>query len=482
MRNHLLVAKATIRDYEPGDLGRVLDLWGRADESGEAGGLTLDQAVDLMTSGPAATVVAEIEGDIVGSVIGSSSAAIGWVHRLTLLPGLSEEAALADGLLARIEQVLAGRGVRRLGALVTDGERSREHLERWDYRPTDVGYLERPVAATTSVPTDLAAVWGRRINPGLWSELKGMEDAKQIIERRVILPLEEPALAARHSVAPPRAIVLFGPPGTGKTTFAKGIASRLGWPFVEIQPSEVAEEGADRTATLLAAAFDRILELSAAVVFVDEVEDLASTRHAERRVSPSVTNEFLKQIPRLREAPEHLLVCATNWVGRLDPAFLRPGRFDYVLPVDPPDPAARQAIWGRYCEEITDRGIDLSALVKASEFFTPADIEFAAHKAAQAAFEREHFGEGSHRATTDDFLAAITQTRPTLSRGARGPLRGRHKPLRALLIRLGLQSRPTPEIRIVRSLPGPSKRSLLLYKASVGGPSLKPLLASARDD
>jgi hypothetical protein len=75
LRNHLLVTKATIRDYEPGDLGRVLDLWGRADESGDAGGLTLDQAVDLMSSGPSATVVAEIEGDIVGSVIGSSSAA-----------------------------------------------------------------------------------------------------------------------------------------------------------------------------------------------------------------------------------------------------------------------------------------------------------------------------------------------------------------------------------------------------------------------
>ncbi|MGC1814208.1 MAG: hypothetical protein WA696_08745, partial [Solirubrobacterales bacterium] len=73
------MTKATIRDYEPGDLGRVLDLWDRADESGEAGGLTLDQAVDVMSSGPSATVVAEIEGDIVGSVIGSSSAAIGWV-------------------------------------------------------------------------------------------------------------------------------------------------------------------------------------------------------------------------------------------------------------------------------------------------------------------------------------------------------------------------------------------------------------------
>ena len=68
-------------------------------------------------SGPSATVVAEIEGEIVGTVIGSSSAAIGWVHRLILLPGLSEETAIADGLLARIEQLLAGASARRLGVL-----------------------------------------------------------------------------------------------------------------------------------------------------------------------------------------------------------------------------------------------------------------------------------------------------------------------------------------------------------------------------
>jgi ATP-dependent 26S proteasome regulatory subunit len=62
----------------------------------------------------------------------------------------------------------------------------------------------------------------------------------------VILPLAEPELAARHAVEQPKAIVLFGPPGTGKTTFAKGIASRLGWPFVEIQPSEIGAEGVER--------------------------------------------------------------------------------------------------------------------------------------------------------------------------------------------------------------------------------------------
>jgi SpoVK/Ycf46/Vps4 family AAA+-type ATPase len=157
---------------------------------------------------------------------------------------------------------------------------------------------------------------------------------------------------------------------------------------VEIQPSELAGEGEEHQARLLVETIDRILELDSAVVFVDEVEDLASIRHEQRRVSPSVTNEFLKQIPRLREVREHLLVCATNWVDRLDPAFLRPGRFDYVLPVGPPDAETRAAIWTRYTDEITDEEVDIERLVEASEMFTPADIEFAARKAAQRAFER----------------------------------------------------------------------------------------------
>jgi SpoVK/Ycf46/Vps4 family AAA+-type ATPase len=277
----------------------------------------------------------------------------------------------------------------------------------------------RDVRVAVPVPTvssALADVGAQIIAPGLWNELEGMDEPKRIIERRVILPLAEPDLARRHAVASPKAIVLFGPPGTGKTTFAKGIASRLGWPFVEIEVSELGGEGPERQAKLLAQSFARVRsELSQAVVFVDEVEDLASLRGQERKVSPSVTNEFLKQIPRMRELPEHLLVCATNWISHLDQAFLRPGRFDYVLPVGPPDREARRAIWSRYVREISDEDVDVDSLVAASELFTAADIEFAARKAAQRAFEREHFDGTSHRATTGEFLAAIAGTRPTLA-------------------------------------------------------------------
>lgn len=405
----------TIRPYEYGDLGRVLQLWERADGF-HGGDLSTDEAVDLMHSDPAVALVAETEGEMVGMVLGSALATVGWVHRLALQPDPVNEREVAECLLEALEVRLADLGVRRLQTIVADGEPARTHLERRDFHSVGGAlYLERRISAVSAVPSGLTEVFGRMIPPGLWDEMKGLDEAKEIIERRVILPLAEPELARRHAVAPPRAIVLFGPPGTGKTTFAKGISSHLGWPFVEIQPSELAGEGEEHQARLLAGTIDRILELEAAVVFVDEVEDLASIRHEQRRVSPSVTNEFLKQIPRLREVRQHLLVCATNWIDRLDPAFLRPGRFDYVLPVGPPDGDTRAAIWTRYTDEITDEEIDISSLVEASEMFTPADIEFAARKAAQHAFEREHFEGAEHRARTEDFLRAIKQVRPTLT-------------------------------------------------------------------
>jgi transitional endoplasmic reticulum ATPase len=400
-----------VRAFESGDLGQIIELW---DQSGAlpADGLTIEQGVDLMRSDTAVALVAEEEdGEVVGTAVGSASGALAHVYQV-----VAPREEVADQLLDELELRLAGSGARTLTSVVRDKSDTRTWLERRGYRPNE-GSIElgRELSRRAAGPAALAEIGGRMISPGLWDDLRGLEDAKQIIERRVILPLAEPQLASRHGVVPPKAIVLFGPPGTGKTTFAKGIASRLSWPFVEIEPAELGGEGPERQAKLLADTFARILKLPSAVAFVDEVEDLASSRHEQRRVSPSVTNEFLRQIPRIREASQHLLACATNSVRMLDPAFLRPGRFDYILPVGPPDAEARAAIWTRYVAEITDEEVDVAALVEATDQFTPADIEFAARKAAQHAFEREHFEGTPHRATTAFFLAAISETRPTLS-------------------------------------------------------------------
>ncbi|MDQ3619131.1 MAG: ATP-binding protein [Actinomycetota bacterium] len=405
-----------VRPYQDRDLASLLQLWGRATHGPDRSDLlAVDEGVDLLHVSGASCLVADDNGSIGGFALGFAAGPIGWVLRVVVATEVTDD-DLIRRLLDELEARLAEAGTRKLIALVVHDETIQAQLNERGYANARSALcMERPVPTSLAGASALGDLGGRMVEPGLWESMKGLKDAKEIIERRVILPLAEPQLAARHAVSPPSAIVLFGPPGTGKTTFAKGVASRVAWPFVEIQPSQLAAEGPERQAELLSQTFDRIFDLPSAVVFVDEVEDVASQRGEDRRVNVSVTNEFLKQIPRFRDVPHHLLACATNWISRLDSAFLRPGRFDYVLPVGPPDAEARASIWRRYVEEITEETIDIDALVTATEFFTPADIEFAARKAAHLAFEREHFQGPGKRAVMDDFLRALKETRPTLS-------------------------------------------------------------------
>ena len=199
-------------------------------------------------------------------------------------------------------------------------------------------------------------------------------------------------------------------------SFAKAIASRLEWSFVEVFPSRLAATpGA--LAGALRDTFLTISELEHAVVFIDEVEEIASHRQGEPP-SPTqgVTNELLKIIPAFREQPDRLLICATNFIRALDSAFLRHGRFDYVIPIGLPDEEARTAIWGRYIPAAAV-DIDVSALVEMTDGFSPADIEYAARKASQSALENAvHSGEADARGPhMEDYIAAIAATRATVS-------------------------------------------------------------------
>ncbi|MBC7678886.1 MAG: ATP-binding protein, partial [Pseudorhodobacter sp.] len=164
-------------------------------------------------------------------------------------------------------------------------------------------------------------------------------------------------------------------------------------------------------------AFEALARMEHVLVFIDEVEEIAASRDAPG-ADVGVVNELLKSIVTFRERPQRLLVCATNSIGLLDAAFLRHGRFDFVLPIGPPDAVAREPLWRRPCEQSGSVDVDVDQLVQASEGFTPADIGHAGQQVAQATFEATLTTGQRVRGSTADYLAAVSGTRPTLDEQA----------------------------------------------------------------
>jgi AAA+ superfamily predicted ATPase/GNAT superfamily N-acetyltransferase len=407
-----------LRDLHDDDLDQVIRLW---EESRSSGPRPVHGLTEVLAAvrGDGVAVVASVGELVVGAAVARLGGDRGWVVLFALADDWRGQ-GLGSALLTELEKRATARGVLRLAALVPEGETGVQAFRNCGYRTRDLTYFERVVPLQPQEVSRLGELGGRVLPDGLWESLAGMEHEKRLIERRLVLPLADPALAERFGVLPPRAVVLFGPPGTGKTTFAKAVASRLGWPFVEVFPSRLAADAARSLAAALRDTFAEIAELEHAVVFIDEVEEIAGERGG-RPPSPlqGVTNELLKIIPSFREREGRLLVCATNFVRSLDPAFLRHGRFDYVIPVGPPDASARQAIWRRYVPPRVVDTVDVGALVQASELFTPADIEFAARKGSQHALEAAVYANAAEAdrggPTTEDYLAAVEETRPTLT-------------------------------------------------------------------
>jgi transitional endoplasmic reticulum ATPase len=398
-----------IRDYHDDDLEAVVRLLDATSaHQGSVFGLS-EVIAALRDDQPA--VVAQRDDEVVGAVVSVVSGDRAWVARLAIAEEWRGQ-GMASALLLGLERALDDQRVRVLSYVLPEEELLADGLANAGFRRRPaVAYFDKVVSVETA-QADVLGELGGHVLPGrLWDELAGMHREKELIERRVVAPLDRPEVAARHGVTPPRAVVLFGPPGTGKTSFARAIASRLGWPFVEVLPSALLADPAGPAAALRAT-FDRIRRLEHVLVFIDEVEEIASARGGNPAMH-GLTNELLKVVPEFRRHDERLLVCATNDLRSIDAAFMRPGRFDYVIPIGTPDAAARRAIWCRYAD---DDIVDVDALVQRSAAFTPAEIEHVARAASQASFERAVFGgaEGDGP-TTDDYLSALSVARPAVT-------------------------------------------------------------------
>jgi len=270
-------------------------------------------------------------------------------------------------------------------------------------------------ANTESVRT-LKELGAQMVDRSVWDTISDSQPPKQIVDKRIILPLVERDLAVKHGVKPPRTIIFFGPPGTGKTHFVKAIAGVLQWWYVEISPSALTADGEDRLGVNLKRVMEKVRHLDDAVIFIDEFEEIAGSRDQASRLDKSITNEFLKQVPLLKSREGRiLLVCATNYIRHLDTALLRPGRFDCVIPVGGLDDDGRRTVFEHYLSGTNHGDVDVETIVSMIPMFTPADMEFLFQKVTQIGFEREYLNGEDYLVTTETFVEMIPGMRPTLS-------------------------------------------------------------------
>ncbi|WP_104135325.1 ATP-binding protein [Cryobacterium sp. Y62] len=406
-----------LRDFHSDDLDGILRLWDgiKAADTEPVYGLS-----EVLASCQKDHAVVALHGDeLVGAAVGRAAHAQGWIVFLATAEKWQSQ-GIGTAMLAALEARMAPHGMTKLSALMPESETKVDaFLNRGFEVKKNLRYFERHIPVQREELKLLGELGGRVLPRDLWQKVGGMAREKELLERRLVMPLAKPELAERYGVSPPKAVVLFGPPGTGKTTFAKAIASRLEWSFIEVFPSRLAADP-QGLAGALRETFLKISELEHAVVFIDEVEEIASQRSGEPpSAMQGVTNELLKIIPAFRDQPGRLLVCATNFIRALDSAFLRHGRFDYVVPIGLPDVAARQAIWERYIPEAVSDEVDLAVLVEKSEGFSPADVEYAAHRASQHALEKALYsaddGPAINGPRTEDYVTAISETRMTVS-------------------------------------------------------------------
>ncbi len=262
----------------------------------------------------------------------------------------------------------------------------------------------------------LKALGAQMLDRSLWDALSETQPPKQIVNNRIILPLMESDLAQKHGVVPPQAIVFFGPPGTGKTYFVRGIAGVLQWWYIEISPSVLTAEGGDHLGANLKRLMEELGNLDEVVVFIDEFEEIAGSREQASRIDKSITNEFLKQVPLLkRHGKRILLVCATNHIRQLDAALLRPGRFDCIIPVGDLDEQGRRTIFEHHLSGTNHADVDVDLIISLLPQFTPADIEYLFQRVRQEAFENEVVNREDYRVTTKTFLEMINKISPTLT-------------------------------------------------------------------
>ncbi|RXZ64935.1 CDC48 family AAA ATPase [Pelagerythrobacter rhizovicinus] len=250
-----------------------------------------------------------------------------------------------------------------------------------------------------------------------WDDIGGVDDAIGTLREGIELPLKNPDAFRRLGIRPAKGFLLYGPPGTGKTLLAKAVAKEAEANFISMKSSDLLSKWYGESEQQIARMFARARAVAPCVIFIDEIDSLVPARgsgQGEPQVTGRVVNTILAEMDGLEELQSVVVIGATNRPTLVDPALLRPGRFDELVYVGTPDQKGRAQILGIHTADMPLAGdVDLAGLAAETNRFTGADLEDVVRRAGLNALRR--VGGDVEQVSAADFAEALKDSRATVT-------------------------------------------------------------------
>ncbi len=250
-----------------------------------------------------------------------------------------------------------------------------------------------------------------------WSDIGGVGDAIDKLQEGIELPLKNPHAFERLGIRPAKGFLLYGPPGTGKTLLAKAVAKEASANFISMKSSDLLSKWYGESEQQIAKLFARARAVAPCVVFIDEIDSLVPARgsgQGEPQVTGRVVNTILAEMDGLEEMQSVVVIGATNRPTLVDPALLRPGRFDELVYVGTPDKKGREHILSIHTKAMPlAKDVVLADIAVETERFTGADLEDVVRRAGLNALRR--VGGEVDEVAAIDFAEALKDSRATVT-------------------------------------------------------------------
>lgn len=268
-------------------------------------------------------------------------------------------------------------------------------------------YNEAPPAAED--------VWDVETATSTLADVGGMQDVKDRLNMAFLAPLRNPELRRLYGKSLKGGLMLYGPPGCGKTYIARALAGEIGASFINVTLTDILDQFIGNSEANLHSLFVTARKHAPVVLFLDEIDAIGQKRSQSTSAAwRGVTNQLLMEMDGIGADNEGVFIlAATNTPWDVDPALRRPGRFDRSVAVLPPDAPARHSILYHYLKDRPMEGIDLGVLVRQTNGFTGADLAHLVDSAAEFAM-MDSLRTGTVRMMTmQDFANALKQVRPS---------------------------------------------------------------------